>query len=161
MATKKQQEKKKKAREREVHAKLLRRREAARAERKLAEEEERQRQIVEEFAQGKSQPIISDKSKEAQRDAAKARAVSDQLKKNLEMLEALEREHELEQRRRAELNKELEQEGFKSIKEKMDALHQKALEMTGNAEALAEAQEEYAAQQKEKENVVVEIEEEN
>jgi hypothetical protein len=36
----------------------------------------------------------------------------------------------------------------------MDALHKKALEMTGKAEELAEANEEYAAQHNEEEIVV-------
>jgi len=148
MATKKQKEKKKKDRERLAHARVVKRREILRSQRKLAEEEERKRQEIEYMSHGKPQPIIVDKEKAAEREAMKARAASDQLKKNLDILEALEQEYEKEQQVRNEVNQKLESEGYMSIKQKMDALHQKALEMTGKAESLAEAQEEYVAQQK-------------
>lgn len=158
MATKRQKEKKKKERERVAHARVVKRREQLRAERKQAEAEERQRQEVEYMAHGKPQPFIRDEEKAAEREAAKARAVAEQLRKNLEILEALEKEYEQEQQVRVEVNQKLESEGYMSIKEKMDALHQKALEMTGKAEALAEAQAEYDAQQNDEEIVVVQEE---
>lgn len=158
MATKKQKEKKKKDRERLAHARVVQRRDVLRAQRKLSEEEERKRQEIEYMTHGKPQPIIVDEEKAAEREAAKARAVTDQLKKNLEILEALEQEYEQEQQVRVEVNEKLESEGYMSIKQKMDALHQKALEMTGKAELLAEAQEEYVAQQKEEEIEVVQDE---
>lgn len=158
MATKRQKEKKKKDRERVAHARVVKRREALRTQRKQAEAEERQRQEVEYMANGKPRPFIRDEEKAAEREAAKAKAVADQLKKNLEILEALEKEYEQEQESRAEVNQKLESEGYMSIKEKMDALHQKALEMTGKAELLAEAQADYDAQQKDEEIVVVQNE---
>lgn len=154
MATKRQQEKKKKDRERLAHTRVVKRREALRSERKLAEKEERQRQEIEYMSQGKLQPIVVDEKKAAEREAEKVRSVSEQLKKNLEILEALEQEYEQEQQVRVEVNQKLESEGFMSVKQKMDALHQKALEMTGKAEILAEAQEEYVAHHYEEEIVI-------
>lgn len=149
MVNKKQQEKKRKERERTSYAKVMKRRESLRAERKLAKEEDRQRQQIEEMSHGKSQPIIADEQKAAERDAAKSAAVAEQLRKNLEILEALEKEYDEEQQRRVDVNQQLESEGYVSIKEKMDALHKKALEMTGKATELAEAQKEFAEQQEE------------
>lgn len=154
MTTKKQKEKKKKDREKESHAKVIRRREFMRAQRKLAQEEERVRKEIDNLSNGKLKPIIVDEKAAEERDAAKTRAISEQLKKNLEILEALEQEYEQEQNSKIEVNQKLESEGYMSIKQKMDALHQKALEMTGKAELLSEAQKEYDAQQNEEEIVI-------
>lgn len=148
MATKRQKEKKKKMREREAHARVVERREKLRAERKQAVEEEFQRQEIEYMSHGKLKPFIRNAEKAAEREAVKANVVVEQLKNNLKILEALETEYEQEQKVRVEVNQKLESEGYMSIKEKMDALHQKALEMTGKAEALAEAQVEYDAKLK-------------
>jgi hypothetical protein len=154
MATQKQKEKKKKERERIAHARVVRRREALRAQRKAQLEEERKQQEAHDIVHGKPQPIIKDPAVLAQRAAAQAKAVSEKLKRNLEVLEALEKEYEAEQAARAEINTKLEAEGHKTMREKMDALHQKALAMTGKAEELAQAAEEYAAQHNEE--IVVE-----
>jgi len=149
MATQKQKEKKKKERERIAHARVVRRREALRAQRKAQYEEDLKEKEAHEIVHGKPMPIIKDPAVLAQRAAAQAKAVSDKLKKNLEILEALEKEYEVEQAARVEMNEKLESEGHKTMRDKMDALHQKALAMTGKAEALAEATAEYAAQHNE------------
>lgn len=154
MATQKQKEKKKKEREKIAKERVLRRREALRKERKVRLEEERRQQEAYEIVHGKQMPIISDPVKLAEREAARAKAVHEKLKHNLELLEALEQEYEAEQAARVEMNEKLEQEGHKTMREKMDALHKKALELTGKAEALANAEAEYAAQQNEE--IVVE-----
>jgi hypothetical protein len=153
MATQKQKEKKKKDHERVAKARVLVRREALRKERKAEKEEHRKFEEVQEIMHGKILPIINNPAIVAQREAVHARAVSDKLKQNLEILEALEREYEAEQFARVEMNDKLESEGHKTMREKMDALHQKALAMTGKAEALAQAEEEYAAQHSGKECV--------
>lgn len=154
MASQKQKEKKKKERERIAHQRVLRRREALRAQRKLQYEEELKHQEAHDIVNGKPQPILKDPAAIARRAAAQAKAVSDKLKKNLEVLEALEKEYEAEQAARAEMNTKLEAEGHKTMREKMDALHQKALAMTGKAEELAQATAEYAEQHNEEEFVV-------
>ena len=156
MATQKQKEKKKKDRERESKAKVFARREKLRAERKLYEEGQRREAEAHDIVHGRQMPIINDPEVAAKREAFRAAAVVDKLKNNLEVLEALEREYEAEQAARAEVNEKLESEGHKTMREKMDALHKKALEMTGKAEALAQATEEYDAQHIEDEEIVVE-----
>ena len=144
--SKKQKEKKKKDREKSVYQKILKKREALRAERKLAFAEEFQRQQIEFLSNGKPEPIISEE-KAAVRAELKSKAVLEQLNKNLKILEALEKEYDEEQKNRIEINESLEAQGFSSIKEKMDAIHQQALEMTGKAEEMAVAKKEYNAYQ--------------
>jgi hypothetical protein len=153
MVNQRQKEKKKKERERTAKARVLVRREALRKERKAEKEEQRKFEEAQEIMHGKRMPIINNPEVLAQKEAARARAVSDKLKQNLEILEALEREYEAEQAARAEMNDKLESEGYKTMREKMDALHQKALALTGKAEALAQAEEEYAAQHSSEESV--------
>lgn len=148
MATQKRKEKKKKNHERVAKARVLVRRESLRKERKAIQLEQRKEEEAKIIIHGKSTPIINDPEAVAQREASRARAVSEKLKQNLGILEALEKEYEAEQAARAEMNDKLETEGHRTMREKMDALHQKALVMTGKAEALAEAEEEYAAQHK-------------
>lgn len=145
MSIQRQKEKKKKDREKNVKAKLLVERDTLRKERKLVQYEQMKEQAAHDLVHGRSRPIISDPAVLAANDAAKAREISDRLHKNLEILEALEQEYEAEQKARSEMNENLESEGHKTMREKMDALHQKALEMTGKAELLAEAEENYAA----------------
>lgn len=139
MATKKQQEQKKKQRERESYQKVLRRREGMRLSRKLAENEELQRQEIELLAHGKLKPIIRDPIQAAEINAIRDQTITEKLKRNLEILEALEQEYDEENARRTAVNEKLEAEGFISMREKMDALHQKALEITGKSEELAAA----------------------
>jgi len=146
MANQKQKEKKKKNRERIAKVRVMYRREVLRKERKVEKEEQRKFEEAQTIMHGKLMPVISDPALLAQREAAHAKAVSDKLKQNLQILEALEQEYEAEQATRAAMNDKLESEGHKTMREKMDALHQKALHMTGKAEALAQAEEDYAAQ---------------
>ena len=154
MATQKQKEKKKKEREKVAKERVMRRREQLRKDRKIVAEEKRKEQEAHDIVHGRPQPILKDPAAIAQREAAQARIVSEKLKKNLEILEALEREYDAEQATRAEMNTKLESEGHTTMREKMDALHKKALAMTGKAEELAQATAEYAAQHNEEEIVV-------
>jgi hypothetical protein len=144
----KQKDKKKKEREKLVKKKMLLQREAAHKERKLVLKEKELEQTAQYIAHGKPQPFIKDPAALARREAIRARTVSNKLKQNMEVLEALEREYEAEQSARSEMNAKLESEGHKTMREKMDALHQKALNITGKAESLAKATEEYAEQHK-------------
>ena len=66
---------------------------------------------------------------------------SEKLKKNLEILRELEQQYEQEQAVRKNLNDKLESEGYLTMKEKMDALHEKALKTQKVADDLAEAAE--------------------
>jgi len=147
MSNQKKQQQKKKDREKIVKQKLLKRRFAMRAERKAEIEQIKAERDAHEIVHGKLMPIINDPQLLAEKEAQRAKEISEKLKKNLEILEALEKEYELEQSRRDEVNTKLESEGHVTMKQKMDALHEKALQLTNKAEELAKAKEEYALQQ--------------
>ena len=57
----------------------------------------------------------------------------------MEILRNLEQEYEREQASRKEINDRLESEGYMTMKDKMDALHEKALKMQRVADDLEEA----------------------
>jgi hypothetical protein len=139
MNSEKLKQKKKKDRERAAKAKVLAKREVIRKERKTAIQDYAKEKEAHEIVHGKQMPIITNPQKLAEREALHAKEVAEKLKKNLEILEALEKEYEEEESRRAAMNESLEAEGHKTMREKMDALHKKALEMTGKAEEYAKA----------------------
>lgn len=147
MSIQKQKEKKKKEREKIAKAKVAHRREQLRSQRRLEKQEMLMEKEAHEIVHGKSMPIIKDPNVLAQMEALKAEEVAAQLKKNLAILEALEAEYEAEQAARMEMNDKLESEGHKTMKEKMDALHEKALALTNKAQLLADAKKDYAEQQ--------------
>lgn len=134
MASQKQKFDKKKAREKAVRQKVLRRREAIRADAKLKRAEEERLELEYELSHGKREPILSDPVKIAEREARKAAMVEERLKKNLQILEALEAEYNQEQAGREEVNKVLENEGHKSLKDKMQALYAKTLKFKESVE---------------------------
>jgi hypothetical protein len=160
MSNEKLKEKKKKAREKAVKEKVLRRRLAIREDQKKIDEDRFRDQQIDELANGKQKPYRKPQNVVEDASTKDAKIIA-QLERNMKLLEALEQEQLEEEASRTTVNDQLEAEGHLTMKQKMDALHQKALEMTGNAQPLAEATEEY-----EKENSVVqhiekEIDQEN
>jgi hypothetical protein len=153
MGTKKIKERKKKKRAEVAKTRVLKQREELRQERKATRLQERMEREADLIVHGRPKPIINDPYRVAESEAARAKKVKQQLDHNLAILEALEREYDQEQARRSELNSQLEEEGHCTIREKMDALHQKALEITGKAEELAIATEEYAKEQAENQKI--------
>ncbi|RTK93326.1 MAG: hypothetical protein EKK64_10475 [Neisseriaceae bacterium] len=151
MSIQKRQQKKKKNRELDVQKKILKKREDLRKEKKLALFEEMQRREIDALTYGKQEPIIDEEKKKA-RQELKAKAIKEKLEKNLKILEALEKEFEEEEKSRKAVNESLEAEGYGSIKEKMDAIHQKALDLTGKAEEYKKAQQDFEENQKVLEN---------
>jgi len=151
MSIQKRQQKKKKNRELDVQKKILKKREDLRKEKKLALFEEMQRREIDALTHGKQEPIIDEEKKKA-RQELKAKAIKEKLEKNLKILEALEKEFEEEEKSRKAVNESLEAEGYGSIKEKMDAIHQKALNLTGKAEEYKKAQQDFEENQKVLEN---------
>ena len=135
MSKKQQKEQKKKNRERASKQKVLERREELRKSRKEAREQEMAEKEAHEVVHGKLMPHINNPG---QREADKAKIVAEKLKNNLEILQALEDEYEAEQATRQKMNTNLEAEGHKSMREKMDALHKKALEMSNKADVMAD-----------------------
>lgn len=139
---------KRKLREKAVRQKVLVNREELRAERRAQQEEiikERERFILEHGQVPQAKPGNPEAA--SRRDAEQSRKIAEKLAHNLEILKILENEYEEEQSRRNEVNEKLESEGYKTMKEKMNALHEKALRMKGDAEALAKAESDYVAQQ--------------
>lgn len=134
MTSQRQKFQKKKDRERSVRKKVLRRREAIRTEAKEKREEELRLETEHQLRNGKQEPILTDPVKIARREAQKAAMVEERLKKNLQILEALEAEYEQEHQQREDANKLLEGEGHKSIKEKMQALYAKTLKFKESVE---------------------------
>ena len=111
-------------------------------------DEQIKQKIAEESVYGKQQPytkkdqLIKELTEEEKKK--KLNEIQEKIDRNLKILEALEEEYDHEQLQKKKMNEDLEKEGFKTIKEKMDALHQKALEIEGKAEEYNNAQKEYS-----------------
>lgn len=117
---------KRKLRQQEVRKRVLERREEIRAERKKLHEELVKERSMHELEHGKIPELLPGNSELAERRLAEREQRNiDKLKKNLEVLKQLEEEYDREQSSRQGVNSQLESEGFKTIKEKMDALQQK------------------------------------
>lgn len=157
MASKKQKERKKKKREEIARKRVLRRREAFRRQKKQSMQEKISEMEAEEKAFGKMKPfvkndasVLNDALKEI-RD--KDKEIHSRIEHNLKILEALEEEYDKENAARKEINQKLENEGYMTIKDKMDALHKKALELEGISKQMEEAQKEFDEQ---KDDILVE-----
>ena len=163
MSSKKQKERKKKKREQIAKSRVLKRREFFRKQRKQAMEERQKEVLAEENAFGKMKPFIKNDASVLndtvnqlkQNDQEKQEEIRLKLEHNLRILEALEEEYDKESEARKELNQKLENEGYKTIKEKMDALHKKALELEGVAQDMEQAQKEFDEQ---KDEIIIEPE---
>ena len=115
--SKKRLEKKKKH-EREDRKRLLKRREKIRAEAKS----DKERWRLERDTRIKQQPFV----KEPKPHARTPEEVAAQIEENYRALQALEQAYEVEASNRECLNKALEEEGFTTLREKMDFLNQQA-----------------------------------
>lgn len=131
MATKKerQKEKKKKNREKRVEEKIVKRREALRQERKVMGVQKIQEEEAQSLIHGKLKPIVNNYERTEETKANKGKNAMSQLENNLKILQALEEEYDRENAMRANINQTLESEGHLTMAEKMEALHQKALEL--------------------------------
>lgn len=148
MSTKKQKERKKKNREKIAKHRVLKRRESLRRERKQALEEQSKQKIAEDEVYGKLKPytkkgsLVVELTEEEKKQ--KVKEIESKIEHNLKILEALEEEYDQEQAKKNKINEDLENEGYFTIKEKMDALHEKALELEGKKEEYDSAQKEYS-----------------
>lgn len=131
MSIQKRRDKKKKDREKNSKLRVLKRRTVIREKRKLEQAERQKEAELQEIVHGKLKPIVTDATKLEALENAKQKAAMEKLQKNMQILEALEQEYEAEQALRNQINNNLENEGHMTLKEKMDALHEKALEQTG------------------------------
>ena len=128
MSSKKLKEKKKQDRKKKVEQKVFVRREALRKERKALTLQQRQEEEAQKLVNGRIKPIVNNYSEFEDREL-KDKLVVEQLERNLKLLEALEQDYDREQNARQNINDTLESEGHLTMAEKMEALHQKALEM--------------------------------
>jgi hypothetical protein len=148
MTSKKQKERKKKKREEIAHNRVLKRREYLRKQKKQFAEETRKESEAEQKAFGKPKPFVKNDTSALNEVIQEERKksmdeVRSKIEHNLQILEALEQEYDREQELRKELNTKLETEGHVTMKEKMDALHQKALELEGIAGDMEQARKEF------------------
>lgn len=144
--SKKQQERKKKKREEIAKNRVLKRREFIRQEKKKSLMEQKLEKETNESVYGKQQPILNkDLSLSVSEEETNEMPedVREKINHNMKILEALEEEYDKEVNQRKKINDKLEKEGHTTMKEKMDALHKKALEMEGKLEGMEQAQKEY------------------
>lgn len=117
MSVKKLREKKKKSRERKAKQKVQERRSALRKqtskENKIAKAERVGRERLTPYVK----PVEQDPQKDKQ--------IMEQLKRNAEILKALEEEYNKTQESRKALHDDLEEEGHVTLKEKLNALEEK------------------------------------
>jgi len=125
MSTKRQKEKKKKARELKGRARSASRR------KKLLEmrKEERKSALLQRKFRDKIAPIVSDPEKKRAMEEAEKNRVMERLKRNAEILKALEQEYERDAAQKKAINDSLEAEGHVTLKEKFNALESKAREI--------------------------------
>lgn len=146
MSSKKLKEKKKQDRKKKVEQKVFGRREALRKERKALTLQQRQEEEAQKLVHGRIKPIVNNYS-ELQDKESKDKLVVEQLEKNLKLLEALEQDYDREQAARQNVNDVLESEGHLTMAEKMEALHQKALELAQQKSSESEDNEQNLAQE--------------
>ena len=140
MSLSRKQIQKRKERENNVRKKVLERREELRKERKLVEQERQKEREMYLLEHGHTPAALPGNPELAEiARAERDKKVGEKLKRNLAILRDLESEYEREQASRKQLNENLEGEGYLTMKEKMDALHEKALKMQKVADDLAEA----------------------
>lgn len=131
---------KRKQRQESVRKKLTEQRDEIRKERKLVEVERNREREMWKLEHGRTPPALPGNPELAAiRQAERDKRISEKLNHNLEILRNLEQEYEREQASRKEINDRLESEGYMTMKDKMDALHEKALKMQRVADDLEEA----------------------
>ena len=113
---KKKLEQKKKEKEKRAKIKILARREELRCFKK----EEQRKILLERSLEPKLPPLENKEKRNSE--------IKKQIERNLKILEALEQEYDKEVSARQEVHHNLESEGYLSIQDKMNALHDKALE---------------------------------
>ena len=126
---------KQKAREKENKRKLAKKRESKRLQDK--EKREWEDKMEKEAGEEKLQPYVHPEKAKA-REEEKDRNIKEQLEHNVEILQALEEEYLKDQASKSDMSSQLEEEGFVTVKEKLDELNRRAVEevdkITGSSE---------------------------
>jgi hypothetical protein len=127
MSIQKRKERKKRLKKEQTKIRVSKRRATLQEKRKLENQERERQNHMEELMHGKIKPIVTNPEKLTQIESSRQKAALEKLQQNLQLLESLEKEYETEEAMRASINASLEAEGHNTLKEKMDALHEKAL----------------------------------
>lgn len=122
MGIQKKKEMKKKKRLQRAKSRVLARRKRIREE---LREEKRRAAIAHKFRE-KETPIVNDPEKRQQMEDARKERVVERLKHNHEILAALEKQYDEEMAAKESLNKELEEKGLNSLREKLDHVGKEA-----------------------------------
>jgi hypothetical protein len=131
MATKRQQERKKKNKERKAKARV----EARRHKLNSARREELQASKLERKFRERPNPIVKDPEAKKRAEEAASASRLKKLENNARILKALEEEYERDNERKKAINEQLEAEGHHTLKEKVEALEQKAMSSMDETEA--------------------------
>jgi hypothetical protein len=131
MATKKQIEKKKKAREQKGRARVA----AQRHKMSVVKKNDRRQAMLDKKFKEKIVPFVKDPEKRKAIEEAEANKSRQKIEKNMEILKALEDEYLKEQEQKKILNDTLEAEGYITLKDKVNALEEKARNSMTDSEA--------------------------
>jgi hypothetical protein len=131
MATKKQIEKKKKAREQKGRARVA----AQRHKMSVVKKNDRRQAMLDKKFKEKIVPFVKDPEKRKAIEEAEVNKSRQKIEKNMEILKALEDEYLKEQEQKKILNETLEAEGHITLKDKVNALEEKARNSMTDSEA--------------------------
>ena len=140
MSRKKLKERKLKKKAEEKKASLLRRRKAVAKNEKEAHKAKLIMKMLEEDKHGKQQPFIKDPEARALNRRIKRQKTIEKIEANLAVLEEIQNQFYAEQEARKQLNENLEDEGYKTLEEKMKGIGEQAKEMQKMVNDLKEAQ---------------------
>lgn len=132
MGTRKQIEKKKNARIKKGRARTI----AKRHKLRETMRDERKSALLERKFRSKISPIVNDPERKAILDQAEKTKTMEKLKRNAEILKALEDEYENQMEVRKAFNASLESEGHETLKDKFSALEKNAREVINGTSEL-------------------------
>lgn len=140
MSRKKLKERKLQKKKEEKKVKLVKKRAAMVKNEKEAKRANSIMKLLEEDRGGKLQPFIKDPEKRAFNRKVKRQKTIEKLEANMLILEEIQKQFDFEQEARKKLNENLEDEGHKTMEEKMKAIGEQAKEMQKMISDLKEAQ---------------------
>lgn len=140
MSRKKLKERKLQKKKEEKKVKLIKRRAALVKNEKESRRANSIMRLLEEDRSGKMQPFIKDPEKRAYNRKVKRQKAIEKLEANMVILDELQKQFQFEEETRLKLNQNLEDEGHKTMQEKMKAIGEQAKEMQKMISDLKEAQ---------------------
>jgi len=130
MSTKRQKERKKKAREGKAKARVI----ARRHKLDVARRDEARSSLLGRKFREKIEPIVKDPEKKRAIEEASAKKTEERLRRNAEILRALEEEYIRDKEQKKALNETLESDGHSTLKDKLGAMEADArAQLSGDA----------------------------